>query len=233
MAFSFRKFTIEDKQSTLRVGTDAMLIGSWANPGMAKTILDVGTGCGVLALMMAQKSEALIEAVEIDQPSVDEARANFYSSPWPERITSVHDSLQAFTCKTRTIFDFIITNPPYFSNSLKSPSERVNLARHDDKLSLTELVRLSYILLAPAGCLAIILPVEQADRFQAICAENRLFPSRSMVVYPKYGLPPKRTLMEFTRHTCTQPLTSELTILDRTGKYTSEYLALTDCFHNF
>jgi tRNA1Val (adenine37-N6)-methyltransferase len=233
MAFRFRRFTVEDTQSTLRVGTDAMLLGSWASPGMAKKILDIGTGCGVLALMMAQKCDACIEAIEIDHPSVTEAGNNFLNSPWPSRIRAIDDSLQSFSARIVEMFDFIITNPPYFSRSLKSPSPRMNQARHDESLSLPELARLVSRMLAPDGCFATILPVEPADRFQMICAENGLYPLRRLVVYPKPGARPKRILTEFVKGRAGKPDCSALTILDATGLYTPEYLELTKYFHNF
>jgi tRNA1Val (adenine37-N6)-methyltransferase len=233
MAFRFRQFTIEDRQSTLRVGTDAMLLGSWANPKHAKRILDIGTGCGVLALMMAQKSIAVIDAIDIDQPSIIEANKNFKSSPWASSISAIQDSLRAFSQAGQPVYDFIITNPPYFSNSLRSPSSRANHARHDDSLSLTDIASNVRHLLHDHGCFAIILPCEPADGFQAICAAFGLYPSRSLVVYPKPASSPKRTLMEFTKTKIHHPEYTSLTILDASGKFTPEYLSLTKDFHSF
>jgi len=233
MAFRFRQFEVEDEKSTLRIGTDAMLLGSWANPGKAKKILDIGTGCGVLALMMAQKSDATIETIDIDQSSVLEARNNFSKSPWDSRISAIHDSLQLFSGSSNADYGFIITNPPYFSSSLKSPFARTNKTRHDDSLSLNELALIVNRLLAPVGCFALILPSETANQFQLICARDGLYLSRMLVVYPKPDINAKRTLMEFIKTKVTHPDKSELTILDRMGAFTPEYLALTACFHNF
>lgn len=233
MAFRFRQFTVEDEQSTLRVGTDSMLLGSWANPGNTKKILDIGTGCGVLALMMAQKSEAAIEAIEIDQSSVIEAQNNFLNSPWPARISAIHQSLQTFSSQAVADYDYIITNPPYFTNSLQSPSLRINQTRHDQSLSHVELVRSVNRLLTPEGCFALILPPETNDRFVLICAENGLYPSRRLIVYPKPAGSAKRILTEFKKVRTVRPENSELTILDTSDRFTPEYLALTRCFHNF
>jgi tRNA1Val (adenine37-N6)-methyltransferase len=232
MAFRFRLFMVEDQQSTMRVGTDAMLLGSWANPGTAEKILDIGTGCGVLALMMAQKSTATINAIDIDEPSVAEARNNFHKSPWPSRISAFHDSLQSFSNHADSAYDFIITNPPYFSNSLKSPSARLSRARHDESLSLTELSYIASFLLAAKGCFSIILPSEVTQTFQEICAGNGLYLSRKLVVYPKPGTTAKRTLMEFTKNRSIIPVSSELTILAGSGKFSPDYLTLTGQFHN-
>ena len=233
MAFHFRQFTVEDEQSTLRVGTDAMLLGSWANPGTGQKILDIGTGCGVLALMMAQKSGASIEAIDIDQPSVLEAQNNFSNSPWPIRLSAIHDSIQSFSCTTASVYGCIITNPPFYSNSLKSPSARINQTRHDETLSLVELVRVVSFLLTPDGSFSIILPCQEAGRFELTCSEHNLYPSRRLVVFPKPSNPPKRTLLEFTRNNLAHPENSELVIRAASGAYASEYIALTECFHRF
>ena len=233
MAFRFLRFTVEDKQSTLRVGTDSMLLGSWANPGTAGRILDIGTGCGVLALMMAQKSAAAIDAIDIDMPSVTEAAANFSGSPWPSRITAIHASLQAFSCDATAVYDFIITNPPYFSNSLKSPKVRVNHTRHDESLPLSALARHASHLLTTDGRFTLVLPSDAASRFRKICAGYGLHLSRCLDIYPRPEKLPKRTLMEFTKDRISDPESSSLTILDEPGKFTPEYLALTEGFHNF
>ena len=233
MPFRFRQFTVEDSQSTLRIGTDAMLLGSWSNPENAKRILDIGTGCGVLAMMMAQKSDAVIEAIDLDEPSVNEAHNNFLNSPWPSRLTAIHESLRSFSCRAAGIYDFIISNPPYHVNSLKSPSPRVNQTRHSDDLPLSELAVSANRLLSDDGALALILPPAPAEMFQVMCRENGLYPSRRVMVFPKPGVSVKRVLVQFTRSCSMKPESSELTILDEKGKYTPDYLALTGCFHNF
>jgi tRNA1Val (adenine37-N6)-methyltransferase len=233
MAFHFLQFTVEDRQSTLRIGTDAMLLGSWANPGTSAKILDIGTGCGVLALMMAQKSEGVIEAIDIDPASVIEAGSNFSNSRWASRMTAILDSAQSFACKAQAGFGFIISNPPYFSNSLRSLSARNNQARHDDTLSLNELGHAVTLLLTGEGTFAMILPTGSAQTAENIFEEKGLFLTRQMVVYPKPGGRAKRTLMEFTKMKITNPENGVLTIRNGEGRYTPEYLQLTKHFHNF
>ena len=233
MSFRFQQFTVEDSHSSLRIGTDAMLLGSWANPRNAKTILDIGTGCGVLALMMAQNADASIDAIEIDEPSVVEAQLNFSQSPWPDRLKAIHSSLQEFSNHTSHKYDFIISNPPYFSHALKSPLARKNQARHDEKLSLTELVQHTSRLLADHGLFSVILPADQKLNFMQVCYNTGLFISRSMMVHPKPNTFPKRVLMEFSKIKGDGHIESALTIQDDQGKFTAEYLALTGCFHQF
>jgi tRNA1Val (adenine37-N6)-methyltransferase len=233
MPFRFKQFTVEDARSTLRVGTDAMVLGSWANPSGAMKILDIGTGCGVLALMMAQKSGATVDAIDIDEPSVAEAQMNFSNSPWPGRIKTLQSSLQEFSLNAGQVYDFILTNPPYFSNSLKSPVARQNLARHDASLSLPELVRHTGRLLSAKGLFSVILPFDQGANFRAACEKNGLHLNRTLTVLPKPASPPKRIVMEFGKLKNSSPVETELTILGHEGKFTAEYLALTGCFHNF
>ncbi|MCX6278948.1 MAG: methyltransferase [Bacteroidetes bacterium] len=151
MGFRFQQFEVEDTQSTMRIGSDSMLLGAWSNPGTISRILDIGTGCGVLALMMAQKSTGIIDAIEIDKQSINEAVSNFLNSPWTSRVTPIHDDVAVYSRHTETRYDFIISNPPFFNNSLKSPELRKNLARHDTKLSHEELIKAVDRLLSNTG----------------------------------------------------------------------------------
>ncbi len=233
MAFIFKQFEVEDRQSTLRVGTDAMLLGSWASPIHATRILDIGTGCGVLALMMAQKSGAAIDAVEIDLASVNEARGNFDRSPWPKRISVIHESLQRFATAAEPTYDFIITNPPYFSNFLKSPDSRNNHTRHDLSLTKEELVQSVLKILTADGVFTLILPAGVAELFITMARTGGLFLHRRLDVSATPASPPLRTLMEFGR--MEGRLTNEPTLClrDDSGGYMPEYLLLTAEFHYF
>ena len=233
MAFHFRQFDVEDQYSTMKVGTDAMLLGAWACPGTALKILDIGTGCGVLALMMAQKSDAIIEAIDIDQLSVNEAQGNFNRSPWNNRLFAIHTTLQAFTGNVQPDYDFIICNPPYFSNSLKSSSARKNSTRHDQLLSREELAQSVSKIMTPEGSFALILPADVAEAFVVFCKMIGMYLRRSLIIYPKPAVLPTRILMEFTKSQCKYMGETELTILNFSGAFSAEYLALTSNFHNF
>ena len=239
MAFHFRQFDVEDERSTQRVGTDAMLLGAWACPPGEGKILDIGTGCGVLALMMAQKTEAIIEAMDIDLSSINEAHGNFCRSPWHARLFAIHVALQVFTENATPTYDFIICNPPYFSNSLRSPSARKNRTRHDQSLSLEKLVQSVSKILTPNGSFALILPFGSVDEFIGSCEKHGIYLQRKLTILPKPALHPIRTLMEFTMSpgqvgSGLRPVSeNDLTILNSSGKFTSEYLALTNNFHCF
>ncbi|MEI6457137.1 MAG: methyltransferase [bacterium] len=233
MAFRFKKFTIEDDQSTLRVGTDAMVLGSWSDPGDAGTILDIGTGCGVLALMMAQKSGSGIDAIDVDQPSVNQAGENFTRSPWSGRLRAIASSLEAYALNSDKSFDFIISNPPFFENQLKSSREKVNVAKHDTGLSLKTLVRSAEKLLSPGGRICLIYPFANQRYFDETILGCGFHISRRMVLIPRQGLPPGRLLTECMRSPAIQENPSEICILGKNGKFSSEYIKLTGDFHDF
>ena len=179
MAFRFKHFLVEDDQSTMPVGTDAMLLGSWADPGSAKTILDIGCGCGVLAMMMAQKSDGQVDAIDIDEKSVLQAANNFRSCPWKSRLKAYSVTLQLFPSMVEKHYDFIITNPPFFAGSLKSPSETRNRARHDTDLTLVRLLCETKKLLNPpkAGS-AVILPEQTFSEFTRLAKLHGFYPER-------------------------------------------------------
>jgi len=233
MAFHFRHFTVIDHRSTLRVGTDAMLLGSWANPGEATRLLDIGTGCGVLALMMAQKCNGQIDAVEIDHASAEQAKLNFTNSPWHDRLRAYHQSIQDFVVIRQQVYDFIISNPPYFQNSLKSTLERRNIAKHDTSLTLNELLKISVSILKPGGILAIIIPVEISEQLIKECLTYGLHTKRALRIIPKAGVAPIRDLLELVKGPASLLESGELTIRDQTGMYSDEYLSLTGSYHNF
>src|ERR1035437_4301927 len=134
MAFRFKQFIIEDDLSTMKTGTDAILLGAWAEPGKADSILEIGTGCGVISLMLAQKSEAHITAIDIDPDSIVQAESNSMTSPWRDRIKAMNISLQDLTSISEKKYDLILTNPPFFIDFLKSPDERKNKAKHSSDL---------------------------------------------------------------------------------------------------
>lgn len=232
MPFQFKHFSVDDLQSTQRVGTDAMLLGAWADAPISTRILDIGTGCGVLALMLAQKTSAKIDAIDIDESSVAEASANFHNSAWNNRLSAFCISLQAFS-RQLSLYDYIITNPPFFSSSLPSPDKRRSYARHDDRLPMQELIRAVATLLSPVGRFALILPVKESDSFIQQAYQASLYLLRKTTVFPKRHSPPKRVLMEFGRTSRDVIAGNELIILESDGSFSSEYLTLTADFHNF
>lgn len=233
MAFRFKQFTIDDEHCAHRVGTDSMILGAWSEPPSSGKILDIGAGCGILSLMMAQKSSASIDAVEIDSVAANEALKNFKQSPWNSRLHLYNKSLQCFTESMKSVYDFIITNPPYFSGSLKSPALIKNIARHDQVISLQELALIANRILNPEGTMALIIPYNDASTLVSICKNNELYLKRSLTVKSTPHKHPIRSLHEFSKKTVSRPQISELTLLDGVGKYSPEYLRFTNEYHCF
>ena len=222
----------------MRVNTDGVLLGAWATlPSTATTILDVGTGTGVIALMTAQRlgfqqPDCQIVAIDVDNASCKQAQENFQQSKWSESLVAKHISLQDFN--TEKLFDLIISNPPYFNNALKNPSEAKRTARHTDTLSYQDLTDAASKLLKPNGRLSVIIPFDEYSTMQsAIIATNKLLLSRRCKVFTlKQDPAPKRLLLEFTKEQITHPVQEEaLCIMEDPSTFTAEYKALTKDFY--
>jgi tRNA1Val (adenine37-N6)-methyltransferase len=227
MAFRFKQFSVQDDSSTLRVGTDAVLLGSWVQPGPAESILEIGTGCGVIALMMAQRTHGRIDAIDIDAVSIEQARENFLASPWPDNLNAVCSSLQDFAEASGRKYDLIVTNPPFFTGSLKPPDARKTTARHTTRLSPEELLKGVRHFLSDAGVFFVILPVTEGFKFIAAAEPEGLFLQRQMNVSPKAGKPVNRLICMFSRRHSGMPVSEELIIRNAEGTFTKEYIAFT------
>ncbi|GAP43072.1 tRNA1(Val) A37 N6-methylase TrmN6 [Lentimicrobium saccharophilum] len=231
MAFRFKQFSVEDTACTMKVGTDSVLLGAWAAVNGSSKILDIGTGCGILALMAAQRSGAGIIGIDIDTASVEAAHINFSRSPWSERLTAFNLSLQDFCSKNPPQFDHILTNPPFFINSLKAPLPSRNRARHNDELPFPELAKHCRQLLKPEAKLSLVLPVQEAALFLNTARENGLYLSRTLEIRPYTHRPVNRMLMEFRRNPANETATDRLGIRGEDNSYTPEYRNLTKNFY--
>lgn len=195
--FSFKQFTVYHDKCAMKVGIDGVLLGSWADVSEAKQILDIGTGTGLIALMIAQRNnEALVDAIDIDAGAVLQATENVRNSPWSERIRLYEVALQNFDNVAK--YDLIVSNPPYFVNSTKAPEEDRTTARHTDSLAHEELILNSKKHLLPSGKLCIILPVNEGLQCVEFAAGTGLYCSKQVTVFPKPGAAAKRLLLEFT-----------------------------------
>ena len=212
----------------MKVGTDGVLLGAWAPECTAGgRILDIGTGTGVMAIMAAQRNpSARIVGVEIDEMSALQARENAEASPWADRVEIVNADIRSY--EAAAPFDLVISNPPYFVDSLKSPDSGRTTARHTVSLDFGELMSAVERLLAPDGLFAVIVPAEAASM---VVASGRLALRRRCDVRSKPSAGPIRTMMEFAAGYCGAPEFSELTIGDGKGGYTAEYVALTRDFY--
>ena len=227
--FTFKQFTIHHDRCAMKVGTDGVLLGAWVNLRNSHRILDIGTGTGLIALMMAQRcNDSNITAIDIDTEAVSQANENIQASPWKERVIAMQQDIRSF--HPDESFDTIVSNPPYFVNSLKSSDSQRNTARHTDSLSAEDLMQKAAELLTEDGHFSIILPTEQIEDLIQICERVGLYPSRRTNVITRPRLTPKRTLMEFCKRKSSFPTDELIVELDR-HVYSEAYIALTRDFY--
>jgi len=228
--FSFKQFTVNQEKSAFKVGTDAVLLGAAAGVDGAKRILDIGTGTGVLALMLAQRSSAEIIAIEPDDESFIEATANVNSCPWKERIRVVNSALQSFN-SDKEYFALLITTPPFFSDSLKNPDERKSAARHNDSLSSADILKGAARLLSEGGRLQLILPYAEGNIFIAEAVEHGFYCNNILKIRPLPTSEIRRLILTFSRRQL-KPVEKFLTIEHGARhEFTDEYKNLTKDFY--
>lgn len=231
--FRFKQFSVNHQHCAMKVGTDGVLLGAWVNADMKTRALDIGTGSGVIALMIAQKSEAVVDAVEIDRPSANQAGENFSNSPWPERLNIFASSFRDFYKKTRLKYDLIVCNPPFFLNSLKSADAGKRLAKHNDNLSFEELVNGVRELLSENGNFYLILPPAEMKIFRNEAMQASLWVNGELLIRPRSLKPVNRIIISFG-HKQTSPTSQEICLRDADGNFTMEYINLTkDYYLNF
>ena len=227
--FAFKQFTVRHDRCAMKVGTDGVLLGAWTDLSHSRRILDIGTGTGLIALMLAQRCmDARITAIDLDSAAVEQAQENIQASPWKDRIEALQQDI--CTYHPNGTFDTIVSNPPYFIDSLKCPDGQRSTARHTDTLDADRLIGKVSELLTSDGRFSIILPAEQTEDLIRVAGEKGLHPSRQTWVITRPGLSPKRILMEFRKIPVTlQPY--ELVIELERHVYSEEYIALTQEFY--
>jgi tRNA1Val (adenine37-N6)-methyltransferase len=227
--FHFKHFLVKHDKCAHKVGTDGVLLGAWANIENPKRILDIGTGTGVIALMMAQRTHqgVHIDAIDIAAEDYEQARENFAISRWSERIIAHHTALQSYQAE---LFDLIVSNPPFFIDSAKPPLDKRIRARHTETLSPEELVAHSIRLLQPNGKLAIILPPAEGKHFITLAELKGLHCLRIGEFFSRAHKPLERLLLEFQFQN--QALQKEKIILyEKDDIWTDKYRQLTQNFY--
>jgi tRNA1Val (adenine37-N6)-methyltransferase len=229
--FHFKQFSLSDDHTAMKVGTDAVLLGSWIAVKQVNSILDIGTGSGILALMMVQRFRTRTDAVEIDASAAEQAVQNFALSPWPDLLHIHTLPFQDFATSRNLSYDLIISNPPFFTNALKPPEPERCTARHDDLLPVDELLFGVNQLLSESGKLAIIIPQEAGITWTRKALKYGLIATRRAAVIPRHGKPSSRLMIEFQRSQ--DSISKDETILIRNldGTYTDEYKKLTSDFY--
>ncbi len=234
-SFAFKQFTVKQDKCAMKVGTDAVLLGAWVFPNGSKHILDIGTGTGVIALMLAQKTNAKIDAIDIDENAFLQAAQNVQESKFAEQVSVIHSALQEYVKTANKKYNLIVTNPPYFEQSLKSTDEQRSFARHADVLPFEELLDGVLKLMDEKGKFCLILPTLEAEKFRALAEKKGLHLSKLLRVKSRIDKEAdKRHLMQFE----IKPTEfSEKTIIieqEERHQYTDDYKELTkDYYINF
>jgi tRNA1Val (adenine37-N6)-methyltransferase len=217
----------------MKVGTDGVLLGAWVESEAAQSILDIGTGTGVIAVMLAQRNEhAPVHGVEIDAEAAAQAAENMRATPWAERLHVRHHSIQDYARDTEQRYDLIVSNPPFFTGGVLSQSDNKTGVRHTVKLPHGDLLIATQTLLTQQGVFAVVLPLLEGLRFVEMARSYRLYCERMTEVRTKAGKPVSRLLLQFTRHIPHAIRKDELIIQqDEANAWTPEYRELTKEFY--
>lgn len=229
--FKFKKFTVFHDKCAMKVGTDGVLLGAWVDTSNAQSMLDVGTGTGLIALMLAQRSEdkLIIDAIDIDKNAIIQTKENIENSPF-DKIHCFHCSLQQYASICNKKYDLIVSNPPYFSNSLLSPNQQRTTARHTESLAIEEFFMIIPKLLSQTGRVAIVFPYTEKEKLIRLAEAEKLYLIRTTIVYPTPKSAPKRILMEFS-NTEKDPFEDKLIIETERHQYSPEFTALLKDFY--
>lgn len=229
--FHFKQFTVQQQNCAMKVCTDACLFGAWVGAAInneqliINNALDIGTGTGLLSLMLAQKTNAVIDAVEIDELAATQAQLNFQDSQWIERLNIYNSPIQDFNASASQQYDLIISNPPFFENDLKSSNNKRNLALHDDALMLDELIIIAKKLLKQPGIFAVLLPYQRMEYFMKLAVNEGLYILKQALVKQTQVHDYFRCMLLLKPHTC-ELITEEIIIQNEMRKYTAAFISL-------
>ena len=230
--FCFKQFKISQSDCAMKVGTDGVLLGAWASLPTQGNILDIGAGTGILSLMAAQRSQqATITGIEIDNAAARQARSNAGESPWCDRINIVNSDFAQWATATQQQFDSILSNPPYFQQSLLSPDAARTTARHTTSLQYETIFELSRRLILPQGTLSLIIPTALYTHVNSIAMLHGWGATRHTQVHTTPRKAAKRSLCEWQRNHYAPCQENTLYIHDAVGNYTAEYIELTRQFY--
>ena len=231
--FKFKQFAVNQDRCAMKIGTDAVLLGAWCpidnNP---KSILDVGAGTGILALMLAQRTNAdQIDALEIDEDAYEQCVENFENSPWADKLFCYHAALDEFVDDPEDEYDLIISNPPFYSEDFKTTDEQRDLARFQDAMPFEDLIEAADLLLSENGTFAVVIPYKEEERFIDLCAEYELYAVKATRVKGSHKTPIVRSLLAFKRFELSVLTADELVVEINRHEYTDDYINLTQDFY--
>ena len=231
--FQFKQFSVEQDRCAMKIGTDGVLLGAWTpidnNPN---AILDIGTGTGIIALMLAQRCEASqIDALEIDEAAYEQSTDNFENSPWNDRLYCFHAGLDEFVEEPEDEYDLIVSNPPFYTEDFKTDNEARDLARFADSMPFEDLIEAAALLLSENGIFSVIIPFKEEASFIALAEEYELYPVKTTRVKGTPTSEIKRSLLALKRTKPTEFPLDELIIETARHIYTPEYIDLTKDFY--
>ncbi len=231
--FQFKQFSIQQDKTAMKVGTDGVLLGSWAPTNNDTfSVLDIGAGTGLIALMLAQRCNAQqIDALEIDEEAYEQCVDNFENSPWADRLFCFHAGLDEFMEEPEDEYDLIVSNPPFYSEDYKTTDEKRDLARFEDALPFEDLIEAADLLLSENGIFAVIIPFKEEQRFIALAFQFELYPTKITRVRGTSTSEIKRSLLAFSRIEKSNYPLDELVIEITRHNYTPEYIELTKDFY--
>jgi tRNA1Val (adenine37-N6)-methyltransferase len=231
--FQFKKFTVSQDRCAMKIGTDGVLLGAWTPVDKRPfSVLDIGSGTGILSLMLAQRSSAeQIDAIEIDENAFEQCVENFENSPWADRLYCYHAGLDEFMEEPEDEYDLIVSNPPFYSEDYKTESEQRDLARFQDAMPFEDLIEAASLLLSENGIFSVIIPYKEEAKFIGLAKECNLFPFKITRVKGTPTTEIKRSLLAFSFTETKKTISNELIIETARHQYTEDYIALTKDFY--
>ncbi|MEM6318659.1 MAG: methyltransferase [Bacteroidota bacterium] len=230
--FQFKQFTVEQNDCAMKIGTDGVLLGAWCNVTDAKKALDIGTGSGVIAIMLGQRCDATIHGIEIDESAFLQAKNNMANAVWSDRLTAQKGAIQDYAKLSREEYDLIVSNPPFFSGGTFSDNQDRNNVRHTIKLGHGDLLIAVRKLLSKDGKFCVILPLIEGLRFQEVAKQYALYCTKTTEVKSRPDGSVERLLMQFEKQATEHPIKDELVIYRQKGQaYSAEYIELTKDFY--
>ncbi len=228
--FQFKQFIVHQEGAPLKVTTDACLFGALIESNNPKSILDIGTGTGLLSLMLAQKYDACILGIEVDEHSSRLAERNFSESPWNEKMQVLHQDILSWSEHNDSKFDLIICNPPFFSLSMKNEDKRKTLARHNDSLSHENLSNIISKRLNENGKAFFMLPPNEMNLFEAICSSNKLFSEKKFVISSTKEKLPHLSIISFSFQS-EKHEEEKIFIHKKDGNYSERFMELLSSYY--
>jgi tRNA1Val (adenine37-N6)-methyltransferase len=224
--FQFKQFTIHQEHCAMKVCTDACVLGAWFSTRIApySTVLDIGSGTGLLMMMLAQRSQAVINGIEIDADCYKQLQENISQNEWKERLTVFHGDVRSYTLPQQ--YDFIISNPPFFENDLQGNNTKEQVAKHSTQLTLNELIRIIDSHLKPGGSFGILLPYHRWEYFNQLATQANFYLTERLLVKqsPKHNY--FRAILQYSKSPAATTAAIELTIQQEDRSYTTDFTAL-------